>query len=759
MDRILRLNEFFVEGGKQTISHVLLHISEPTTPEEIAKGYFFAVCEINNAETKYFTRIKDLIDRASNDYYDIPDTADKNALELVLEKLNQEALTLVSSDIELHCVVGAIRQPEIIFTFYGKPAVLVFYKNQQGIYQSMDLVQANSETSDQPTQLFSHIIQGKISANDFMFTGTPHINEYFSADRLQKIITSRPAVQSAQHIERVLSEIKNGYSFGGLIMHIDRPDSGPIPIRKAPMVKGASSKSLHSLFNREESTANTLSPSLMPRLRALMSRNSVEVDDMAPTPQNSVQPAEINAAHVSHRQGGANRSTSDIRKDIWAERIKAVLSAIVKTAVVLGKAIALIAIFIYGFIYGLVRNFLLLFFVITNYQNRRQPITDTWRKNWHGFITNIRQLPTFTKAIFLMAILVIAGAAAGVAVVRYRQQIAEHTRVFEETIQQIKNKKDAMESALIYKDDQAAYNELASAEELLKNLSCLSKEEKALCETLQVQFDDLITRIKKITKIEPEVIYTWTIDGPIENLAKVNTKLIGFSRNTTTLFVYDLLSRESKTIASGVNAPGFSKASVPKENDYVLLSSGIKDFYKIDPADISVKPSAVFFSNDKATISDFVVYNRRLYTLDSTNNQIYKHDSTKNGFDQGKDWIKDGTLVKEGQELIIDGDMFVLNNNGSITKFTAGVSQPFNLLGIDPAIGAGASIWTYTDQRYIFIADPVNKRIIILEKDGRIKEQLMADTFVNPTGLAVDTANNALYLVDSNRLLKIILPQ
>ena len=52
MDKILRLNEFFVEGGKQQVSHVLLHITEPSTPEEMHKGNFFAVCEINNAETR-----------------------------------------------------------------------------------------------------------------------------------------------------------------------------------------------------------------------------------------------------------------------------------------------------------------------------------------------------------------------------------------------------------------------------------------------------------------------------------------------------------------------------------------------------------------------------------------------------------------------------------------------------------------------------------------------------------------------------------
>ena len=52
MENTLNLNEFFVEGENQELSHVLLHIIQPSTPEEEReKGYFFAACEINNTIT------------------------------------------------------------------------------------------------------------------------------------------------------------------------------------------------------------------------------------------------------------------------------------------------------------------------------------------------------------------------------------------------------------------------------------------------------------------------------------------------------------------------------------------------------------------------------------------------------------------------------------------------------------------------------------------------------------------------------------
>src|SRR3989344_2445824 len=49
MEHKLQIHEFFVEGGESERSHVLLHITEPSTPEEREKGYFFAVCELNGA--------------------------------------------------------------------------------------------------------------------------------------------------------------------------------------------------------------------------------------------------------------------------------------------------------------------------------------------------------------------------------------------------------------------------------------------------------------------------------------------------------------------------------------------------------------------------------------------------------------------------------------------------------------------------------------------------------------------------------------
>ncbi len=766
MDRILRLNEFFVEGGKQDISHVLLHITEPSTPEEMHKGYFFAIAEINQAETKYITRLQELIDQAENDYYELPDVPGTGALEQVLKKMNQEALGLAKANITMSCIVGAIRDPEISFTYYGEPHMLLFYKNREGIYQKMDLIHSpDDESEGEPTQLFSQIIQGKISPNDFLFAGTPHISEFFSHDRLQKIITTRPAVQSTKHIERVLSEIKNGFSFGGLLMHIDRPDSGPIPIKKpTPMVKGASSKSLHSLFDRERTTTNTLSTSLFPGLNDRMKRLFSSHDD---TPTESVddqpaepalRPAEINSAHISHRQNQTPPPPNRLKKEPTTKKLATALDFSLDLIKVIGRIIWAIIFTAYSLIYGLVRNLILIVFVTLNYQKRRQNIVEDWRRQWRSYRENIRNLPLLTKILLVISALVIIAFAVGITLVRMKQEEAARQKAFETSIQLIRAKKDSIESALIYKDERAALSELASAKEIIATLQCVTKEDKAVCTALARDIEEMTTRINRIVNASAEQLYTWSSDTPLTNLVKIGTKLIAFSDTTSTLFVFDLLTKETRIIPTLANITGYQKASVPKENDYALFLYDKKGVVSFNPEDSSVKILDIAYSSPKVSITDITVYNRRLYSLDAENSQIYRHDSTKNGFGQGKEWIKDGTPIKDGEELTIDGDMFVLQR-GKLVKFTSGVSQPFDIPSLNQDIGSGASIWSYTDLRYLYILDSGNKRLIILNKDGTLKEQLASSVFIRPLGLVVDEASNLAYAIDNNRLLKITLPQ
>jgi hypothetical protein len=164
----------------------------------------------------------------------------------------------------------------------------------------------------------------------------------------------------------------------------------------------------------------------------------------------------------------------------------------------------------------------------------------------------------------------------------------------------------------------------------------------------------------------------------------------------------------------------------------------------------------VAYPNTDTKINDLIIYNRRLYSLDTTNNQIYKHENTKTGFGTGKEWVKDISVnIKNGLSLTTDGDMFVSKTDGTIEKLTAGNKQPFEILGLDPALKTGGQIWTYTDKQYIYLLDGTNKRLIVLQKDGHLKNQITAKEWKNPIGMIIDEQNKTAYILDSNKLYQI----
>ncbi|MSU75202.1 MAG: hypothetical protein EXS55_01665 [Candidatus Magasanikbacteria bacterium] len=758
MEEFLQLNEFFVEGGQQNTSHVLLHITEPSTPEERAKGYFFAVCEINNADNDYIGELQKLVDQIENEYYATDENAEKNALEIVLEKINQENVGLLQKKPALHCIVGAVRQPDIIFSTCGSPELFLFYKNRQGLYQSMNLLENGETEPPERTQLFSQIIQGKISPGDYLFAGTKHIRDYFDNDRLQKIITTRPAKSSAEHLERVLGELRNGYSFGGLIIQVTAQCSLATNRKARPIAKENSATSLTGLFATEQNTASTLAPSIFGRLNQKI-KKAVETSFETKTPPPSripkpegSRPAEINATHRrAHEPSAAPRLKKPALKFDWGKiliYLKIGLMAVV-------KSLAWLLFVLWSVLQGLVRSVALLLFIISNYQNRRRNILEEWHRKWRALQDGFTRLPRFTQIIILGLAVVIIIFTGSLIHLRAAQTKRVAKNQFQNAINTIKTKKDSAESALIYKDTATALNNVREAEMLLASLTCNAKETAGACQSLRQDFLNLLTKIRKLITVPVETIITWKNLAP-DSVIKINDTIVGFSSSTSKLAIYNLVTKEETALPTNDTITGFNEGSVPKENDYALLMFNHKQLLALDPKNNSVKILEVAYPTENINIQSAVVYNRKLYSLDTLNNQIYKHNSIKTGFGPGQAWVKDLNIdLKNGTDLSIDGDLFIIKNDNQITKLTAGISQPFTVQGLDPALGKGAKIWTYNDLNFIYVLDPLNKRVIILNKDGTLDHQLTANEFVNPTDMIIDESNNTGYIIDSGKLLKI----
>ena len=109
--------------------------------------------------------------------------------------------------------------------------------------------------------------------------------------------------------------------------------------------------------------------------------------------------------------------------------------------------------------------------------------------------------------------------------------------------------------------------------------------------------------------------------------------------------------------------------------------------------------------------------------------------------------------------MAIDGFIYVLYNDGRISKFQGGQPVDFTITGLDKPLSSPVSLFTAPDDevQYLYVADAGNQRVVQLEKDGRFVRQFKPSlgepvTFANLQDIFVDEISGRLYILDSNSL-------
>ena len=454
MDKILQLNEFFVEGGNQEKSHVLLHITEPSTVEEEAKGYFFAICEIGHADNQYIMKIQNIIDEIEQKYYEFNGQGGKHPLEMILEKINQENFSLIENEkYQLDCVVGIISEMKVVFSFHGEPRIVLFYQNKEGTYDKMDLAE-NENRDDEVVQIFSQIVEGKISPNDFLFFSSPRVTDYFNYDRLQKLITSRTSKQSAEHLEHALGGLRNDCSYGGLIMQVIETQENPVDRRVRPIHSSGSARSLDHLYVTEQNTANTLAPSVISKFnkkfQSLVRQTPHLIDKIDENNIKEVKrgiPAQIGSTHLRPHHPLYVSQGEGIN---YRHLIATTLRFIWQGAKYVGQAL----IWIFGILWKIalvVINFITaIFFLVTNLKGKRRIILSEWGQNRKTYKDHFKNLPLLTKILFLISIILVITFVSSIWYVNAKKTKTAEDQKFTDQIKIIKEKKDSAESYLIY---------------------------------------------------------------------------------------------------------------------------------------------------------------------------------------------------------------------------------------------------------------------------------------------------------------------
>jgi hypothetical protein len=150
------------------------------------------------------------------------------------------------------------------------------------------------------------------------------------------------------------------------------------------------------------------------------------------------------------------------------------------------------------------------------------------------------------------------------------------------------------------------------------------------------------------------------------------------------------------------------------------------------------------------------------YVLEKDKNTIWRYPAIKLGFAEKNNWFGSGLNLDLSGAIswAIDGSIWVLNDNGSVMKFSLGSPQKFTLSIPNNVSLEASNIFTDEDSKYLYLLDGKDGRIFVFDKNGNYKGEYFSDLLKSANYLVVSEkekkmvflANGKLYVIEAKHL-------
>lgn len=718
MKTYLELQEFFIEGKAKDRSHVLLHITEPSTPAEFRVGYFFALAEIIDGDISQIEHVQTLIDDLESGVYETDQSPHKSSFETTLEYLNRRGHHILDFDGTCSILTGVIHGNDISFSYHGTPLALLMYQQKQG-WGILDILEHETPSE---TQLFSAVMQGSMNTGDTFFVGTPRVASIFSNDRLLKVITKNDTQTAIKHIEKTIREAEGAHSYGGILFETrpidEKPHTGPRP-KEIDTTSEASMEQLHA---SEIDTTELLHPSILKRRKKQKKRSP--------------------HTETNERQRVAAKEEVPLGNQIL---------------VILGKAIVTVGQFLFMIILRIlvaIKNLCVGAFILaTNVGGKRQLLINNLQRSIDLKKRQYRSLPLISKVLFFATLLFAVIFIGSILFLQYKERQEATLATYVNTVAAVRDKADAAEASLIYDDTNRAFTLLEEATAMIATLPEKTADEQLTKEALAADVEAVFTKLRNIHSVPITVIANLADQGAnVTKLARIHNAIIAYGPDDTNHYIVnmDTGAVEARDHASiGV----LGQADTPKENDYISFLTQEGRFATLDPDTFVINEGTISADGSKS-YTDIAIYNRRAYVVDAPNNTIYRHNPILTGFDDGTVWLKSDTDLTTAIRIAIDGDIYILTQDGTILKFFGGEQVSFDITGLDPALTSPTDLWTYSDVDHLYVLDPINNRVVVLNKNGSLDAQFTATEWNQPEAMIISDETNEVYILDNNVLYR-----
>lgn len=650
-------------------------------------------------------KIKKVIQNLIGDYYqsnlDLTKTID---LESHFEKNIKEFDRALKETLEdktnkklLNALLGVYHHNKLYFTYTGKMQGWLIHKKEKADYELLNILDHNEKNEECSSSYFTHIFIGTMTSEDSIIFATANLTTYLEANNLKKIIAFLPTLSLEEHIKNLL-EPERQIELASLIIKATHQSLFKFPKQFSSYLlktKNYSEDSLEKLINIQKKTQRLLGPALGLNFK----KNFFNTISFLKKIYHYLKEKALNY--------------SPFFQIIWGELL-------------------------YHFKRLLFKYLPFLFSQeIKKYKEVKKEILLKERiKNWY------KKLSPLNQGLFITILILFLFFTGSLLILSIKQYQEQKVAGYNNLINEIQGKQNAVLSALIYKDELKAQNILEDLDQLIKKMPQRTRKQKEKVSIIVKENQLLKEKLSHLEKANIVLVFNLGKQGinHLKGVLKIDNNLYLYNAQ-----IYRLNLKNKKVERSFTSPlPQLESAKI-RTRDSILFLGKTKNFYEFIVSQNTFRPMPVM---SLPPVSDFAIYNERLYILNSQNNQILKFQKRKEGFGEGKNWsLKKNIDLTRAISFAIDGSIYVLNNDRTILKLDQGKKTDFMTLLSTSPLSKGAKIFTSSFTKNIYILDNTNQKLIIIDKKGGLFKQLYHEDFKDLKDFAVDEKEKQIYLL------------
>ncbi|MEZ4180268.1 MAG: hypothetical protein R3B41_01965 [Candidatus Doudnabacteria bacterium] len=334
-----------------------------------------------------------------------------------------------------------------------------------------------------------------------------------------------------------------------------------------------------------------------------------------------------------------------------------------------------------------------------------------------------------------------------IAIAKLQNNSTQTVQFNTEQLTEIEKQLNDANASLIFGDETKARELFAQAQNLLNNLGQPESQENIdKVNELKTLAQDLD---KKLNKVETATVKNLGTLASSDHLIALpdyiavenNRTIVSYNRNNGSISDNELSTSES--IIQAIALKNADRAAVYNGSELLIwntetgsVTNGTKD--------------QVPNQSDFGGMKTYAV-NNKVYIIDQADAVIRSFATTNTGFTNPQTSVEDQAL-KNAIDLAIDGNIYFISG-GEIYKYNSGDKQDFS-----PAVknlSDQSKIYTELDYEYIYLLDPENNKIIVLNKEGGLVKNITSDQFTNLRDFVVDENNDKIYVLNGDQLLQI----